>query len=219
MRKKMKKKGITIIMGIIFLGAIWGILEASMGNVLHWIGLHPFTGAIMTSIGLGLLSFGRTLYRKRGSGIIMGIVAAAIKAIDFLIPGSNVLRPIIAILLVSLAFEAIVIVTEKLKETNLLQLAKGLVAGYISIASFAYFTAYILHFKYWLSMGFVGILKYIITDGWMFGLGGAALMWAGHHLVNWSNKSFKLEQVVQTGPYYRVSVAGTFILILLAALV
>ena len=208
----MKQNWFVIFMGVLFLGSIWGILEATMGNVLHWIGLHPYTGLIMTSIGTGLMSFARRLYRVRGIGIFMGFIAAGFKAIDFLIPGSNVLRPIVAIILTALAFESIMAVADKVKQMHV-QLNKalaGFALGYVSLAAFAYFTAYALKFNYWLKMGALGILKYLGTEGWKFGIGAMLFMLLGYNFVPITDKLLKirLDKIVSTNPFYAAS--GTF---------
>ncbi len=209
-------KKFTTVMGLVFIGALWGILEATMGNILHWIGLHPYTGAVMTSIGLGFLTFGRKLYHKKGSSILLGVIAAGIKSLDIFVPGSNVLRPVVAILLVAITHEVVMIVTDKLKETNWLVAARGLVAGYVSLTGFVFTAAYILHYKYWLSMGVGGLFQYLLAHGWYFGLGSMLLMLAGQHLVLWGNKKISLERVVYTKPYANASLVGTFLVIVLA---
>lgn len=203
----MKKTFASAFFGIMLLGALWGVLEASMGNILHWIGLHPYTGVVMTSIGLGLMSTARRVYKLRWSGLVMGVIAAGLKALDFMVPGSNVLRPMAAIILTALAFEAMALVLEKAKETNINKAIAGIVTGYASIAAFAYVTAYAMQFQYWLSKGFWGILAYLGTDGWAFGLGGGLLVMAGYSGGAWIENN--LERFLQSRTFYTASGIGT----------
>jgi len=205
------KKGLSVLMGVLFFGSIWGVLEATMGNILHFIGLHPYTGMIMTSIGIGLMGFARKLYRFRGIGIIMGIIAGMFKAVDFLVPGSNVIRPIAAILIVAFAFEAVTWVADRFKSSIINDVITGLSSGYLAITGFAYFTAYVLKFHYWLNKGFIGIAKYIVTDGWMFGAGSTIAYLIGSNLNEWSDKilNIQLERIVDTKPFYAVSAVFT----------
>ncbi|MFH1505893.1 MAG: hypothetical protein ABIE94_02795 [archaeon] len=206
------KKALSIFMGIIFLGAIWGILEATMGQVLHFIGLHPYTGVIMTSIGTGILAYNRKLYKARWTGIFIACIAAAFKAIDFVIPGSNVMRPIIAIIMIGVAFESVVYVLDKFKETVPNQAITGFATGYLSIATFAFITAYIIRYYYWLDKGFLGILAYLGTQGWTFAVGSSIAFLAGTYLVMFNNKllRFDLERWVNSRPFYVTS--GVFTL-------
>ncbi len=217
MLKNKKKKYVRIVMGVLLLGSIWGVLEATMGNILHFIGLHPYTGQIMTSIGTGLIAFARKLFKVRGIAVFMAVIAALFKALDFLIPGSNVVRPIIAILMIGVVFEGVVAVTHKLKTINIqIQRAiSGLAIGYVSITAFAYFTAYVLKFNYWLKMGALGILRYVGVEGWKFGLGAMILYIVGSNLDAGIDKLLKirLSKIVSTRPFHYFS--GAFFVLAL----
>ncbi len=174
----------SLFFGILFLGSVWGILEATMGNILHWIGFFPGTGMVMTSIGIGIMSFARAFYRKAGLGIALGAIAAAFKALDFLVPGSNVLRPMAAIILTALAFEAVTTLADRWRETVPRNLLTGAAAGYVSIAAFAFFTAYVMRFDYWLGKGFAGIIRYLLYEEWTFALGGLIMLTLGSYLAS-----------------------------------
>jgi len=206
----MKKSIMSIFMGVIFFGSIWGVLEATMGNILHFIGLHPYTGAIMTSIGVGLMSLARRLYRFRGIGITMGITASLFKAVDFFIPGSNVIRPIVAILMTAIAFEAVTYVIDMYKSTNISHAIAGFSSGYLAITGFAFFTAYVLKFYYWLDKGFFGIVKYLLIQGWMFAVGSMLTFLIGVNIVDWLENFVSLEEIVTTKPFYATSAGFAF---------
>jgi hypothetical protein len=200
------------IMGILFLGSLWGLLEATMGNILHWVGLHPGTGLIMTSIGLGFIHTARSTYKKRGIGIIMAVLAASIKALDFFVPGSNVIRPIIAILAIGVVYEAVALVTEKVKVTAPVLASRGFAQGYLSIAAFAYFTAYVIRFEYWYDKGFFGILSYLGAEGWKFALGGMFSVLTAHYLITTNHST--IHRWVNSQFFYRLAPITTIVAIM-----
>jgi hypothetical protein len=83
-------------------GALWGALEMSLGSYLHVIKV-PFTGTIMTALGMIIVLVGRLFVPRRGSVLMMGVVTMMLKALS---PGGVVLNPMIAILAESLLAEA-----------------------------------------------------------------------------------------------------------------
>ncbi len=104
---KLNLKTISIIL---FYGAIWGIVEASVGYVLHFLPtliagtiLFPFASIILY----------RTYQQTQSSASLLGvgIVAATIKAINFLLPVTNVFKiinPMISIILEALVVMVVV---------------------------------------------------------------------------------------------------------------
>jgi len=203
--KSKKINVLSVFMGVLFLGSLWGILEATMGNILHWIGFFPGTGMLMTSIAIGIMTFGRKLYHVKGIGIFMGIIAAGIKSLDFLVPGSNVVRPMVAIIITACAYEAIMYVAEKVKESLVVETIAGVITGYVSITVFAYFTAYVMQFNYWLSKGALGILKFIGTDEWMFGPGAGIMVLLGTFAIHISDNLLSIRNFVKTRAFYGIS--------------
>jgi len=94
-----------LLVRIISYGALWGLAEASLGYVLHWI--NPFLpGIVIFPIGAAILV---RLYGSTGSRSALfaaGLVAAALKAFDFLLPTIAPLRvtnPILCIVFEGLA--------------------------------------------------------------------------------------------------------------------
>ncbi len=82
-------------------GAIWGVLEMSLGSMLH--ALHvPFLGAIMGGIGLLVALTGVLFVPKKGAVLTIGIVAMLLKAFSI---GGVVLNPMIGIFAESLLAE------------------------------------------------------------------------------------------------------------------
>lgn len=95
---------------VLFYGSVWGILEATLGHVLHFI---PATiaGTIMFPIAGLILYKAYQKLQSRFALIYVGTVAAAIKSIDLLLPQYSIFKtinPMISILLESLVVVAVV---------------------------------------------------------------------------------------------------------------
>lgn len=63
-------------------GAFWGLLEASLGSALHALRM-PFSGSILSALGLIILLMARTVNDVRGSSLLMALIAATIKVLGF----------------------------------------------------------------------------------------------------------------------------------------
>jgi hypothetical protein len=104
---KINLKTVSII---VFYGAIWGIVEASVGYVLHFLPsliagtiLFPFASLILYKT-----------YKQTNSNYAVlgvGVIAAMIKAVNFLLPVTNifkVINPMISILLEALVVMVVI---------------------------------------------------------------------------------------------------------------
>lgn len=89
----------------VFYGALWGILEASLGHFLHYIPL-PLSGFIMFPLAYLLM---RRAFRVTGDSrviFLMGFIAAGIKLVDLAIPGLpavKTINPAMALLIEAMA--------------------------------------------------------------------------------------------------------------------
>jgi hypothetical protein len=90
-------------------GAIWGALEIGLGSYLHVLNI-PFTGTVMTGIGITVGLVGRSFVPKRGSVMFIGVVTAMLKAFSL---GGIVLNPMIGILMESALAEVGLIFSAK----------------------------------------------------------------------------------------------------------
>ena len=97
-------KKTTLISMIIFFGALWGILEATLGAVLHLVPIPFLAGSIMFPIAAVILLKAYPLVLSKTAMLAIGLIAAMIKAINFLTPMNQwgIINPIIAIILESL---------------------------------------------------------------------------------------------------------------------
>jgi len=102
----MKKLNVKLFSAILFYGAIWGIVEASVGYLLHFLPtliagtiLFPFVSVILYKA-----------YRQTESSIsilAIGVVAALIKSVNFFLPVLNVWKVINP--MASILFESLII--------------------------------------------------------------------------------------------------------------
>ena len=85
----------------LFWGSLWGLVEATLGQVLHRIPIPGIAGAVMFPIGVFFMV---QAYRNSGKIPVIfltALVAANIKLIDLLLPARSPLaaiNPAIAIL-------------------------------------------------------------------------------------------------------------------------
>lgn len=102
------KINLKLVSQIIFYGAVWGIIEATLGYLLHF--LPPtLAGLVMFPIAAFVLLKAYRAMGKRSALIYVGLIAAAIKAVNFLIPGMmvfKVVNPMISIVMESLMVAA-----------------------------------------------------------------------------------------------------------------
>jgi ABC-type thiamin/hydroxymethylpyrimidine transport system permease subunit len=100
-------------------GALWGVIELSLGTILHV--LFPpmantfFTGIILTFIGCIIALCSRFLVPRRGSILLIGVITALLKLIS---PGGVKIGPIAAILMESILMEGVLLLAPKKRATG-----------------------------------------------------------------------------------------------------
>ena len=75
-------------------GALWGIVEISIGSLLHVLNV-PLSGTFLAAAGLMIVLMGRLFVSRPGSTIFIGIIAMMLKLFSI---GSVVAGPMIGIL-------------------------------------------------------------------------------------------------------------------------
>lgn len=90
-------------------GALWGLVEISLGSVLHAIDI-PLTGMTLAIVGVMVASMGRLFVPRRGSTLFIGVLAMILKLFSI---GSVVLGPMAGILAEALIAELILSVFVK----------------------------------------------------------------------------------------------------------
>jgi nucleoside-triphosphatase THEP1 len=77
-----------------FLGSMWGSIEIIIGSFLHNLRL-PFTGTILSAIGVALLIGGHYIWNEKGLVWRAGVVCALMKSIS---PSAVIIGPMIGIM-------------------------------------------------------------------------------------------------------------------------
>ena len=89
-------------------GALWGVVEMTLGSYLHVI--FPslsntlLTGLILGGLGVAIALTGRHFVPKRGSVLLIGLVTALLKLLS---PGGARVGPFVAIIMEGLLMEAV----------------------------------------------------------------------------------------------------------------
>jgi len=84
-------------------GALWGLVEISLGSVLHAIDL-PLSGMLLSIIGVMVAVIGRLFVPRRGSTLFIGIIAMVLKLFSI---GNILIGPMVAIFTEALIAELI----------------------------------------------------------------------------------------------------------------
>jgi hypothetical protein len=88
-------------------GALWGVVEMTLGSYLHVI--FPslsntfFTGLILGGLGVAIALTGRHFVPRRGSVLLIGLVTALLKLLS---PGGARIGPFVAIVMEGVLMEA-----------------------------------------------------------------------------------------------------------------
>ena len=93
----------------LFGGAVWGLAEATLGHLLHLSRVPGLPGLVMAPLGVWIAARMAARSRSAAAVFLAGVVAASLKLLDLIIPGTDLLalsRPIQAILLEALAVAA-----------------------------------------------------------------------------------------------------------------
>lgn len=96
------KSKLQLLWAVLFWGSMWGIVEATIGWLLHALQLHHGTSTILYAFGICCMFAAATRSGKGAQAVLLtSVVAAAIKLVDFVLPGAagNVLHPAFYILL------------------------------------------------------------------------------------------------------------------------
>lgn len=101
-----KKSILNVVLTVVFFGAIWGLLEATIGYILHWLP-SMVSGLVMFPIGAALMYAAYRNSDKKSVIIYVGLIAVAIKAINLLMPlppagPMKVINPMISIVIQAL---------------------------------------------------------------------------------------------------------------------
>jgi hypothetical protein len=149
--------GVRELVYIGIFGALWGAAELSLGAALHTFNV-PFTGAIMSALGMLIALIGRSFVPRRGTVLFISLVTALLKMLSL---GGIVITPMIGI-----------VAEGMLAEAGLLLAGQPRRGSYALAGALATFWAFIHPFFTQGLLAGVGILQ---VYGWTVGKGAKLL--------------------------------------------
>jgi hypothetical protein len=84
-------------------GTLWGLSEISLGSVLKSLNI-PFSGAVLSAIGLVIALVGRAFVPQKGSTLFVGVIAMLLKLFSL---GGVIIGPMVAIFSEALVAEIV----------------------------------------------------------------------------------------------------------------
>ncbi|MCK5388607.1 MAG: hypothetical protein KAJ22_04915 [Candidatus Izimaplasma sp.] len=210
----MENKKIKLLTQIIFYGALWGFIEATLGYALHWIPTL-IAGTIMFPIAAAILMRAYNKTNSKKALLYIGMVAASIKSIDLFLPSYSIFKtinPMVSIVLESLLVFAVVMLFTSEKVTNKIAAAQ--------IASIGWRVGYVMFMTaQFIFTGFVAasissiasFLQFVILSGAISGLMATALIYLDSSLTYKFKFKFDVKPVFAVGLLLIAAVA-TFIL-------
>ena len=87
-------------------GALWGLSEILLGGILHSFQV-PFTGLVMASVSILIAVTGSSFIQRKGSIIIMGLIASFMKLFSI---GGIIMTPVLAIMIEAVILEIIILI-------------------------------------------------------------------------------------------------------------
>ncbi|XMB72122.1 hypothetical protein RJI07_08435 [Mycoplasmatota bacterium WC30] len=194
-----------IISSVIFFGALWGIIEATLGYILHFLPIF-ISGTILFPIVSFILYKAYTITRSKISLVFIGVVAAGIKSINLFLPFFSpfkIINPMISIILESLMVVAVIGVLSK-------DDIKSKVSGFV-LASIGWRALYLGYMGIqYLTTGFVS--SYLVTFyaafeyTVLFGLLSAGLAFGFHYLDTYVSKNTKRSIFANINPAISLTV-------------
>ena len=90
-------------------GTLWGLSEISLGSVLKSLNV-PFSGAVLSAIGLTIALVGRLFVPKKGSTLFIGVIAMLLKLFSL---GGVIVGPMVGIITEALVAEIVLSLSGK----------------------------------------------------------------------------------------------------------
>ncbi len=210
----MENKKIKLLTQIIFYGALWGFVEATLGYALHWIPTL-IAGTIMFPIAAAILMRAYNKTNSKKALLYIGMVAASIKSIDLFLPSYTIFKtinPMVSIVLESLLVFAVVMLFTSEKVTNKIAAAQiasiGWRVGYVMFMTAQFiFTGYVA-----VSIAsMANFMQFVILSGAISGLMATAFIYFDTSLSHKFNFKFDMKPAFAAGLLLIAAVA-TFIL-------
>ena len=143
------------ILGVLFFSALWGISESVFGGVLYRTDV-PCASALLTIIGLIILTFAGVYFEQKGTIILIAALAMLYKFLNTPFFACHLL----AILLTGICYE-LFFGGFKIKNKALGAAA----AVYLSYISFALMITYVFRYDHWVQAPLTKILSHVAISG------------------------------------------------------
>lgn len=154
------------VLGVLFLGGLWGICEAVPGNALYSAKI-PYASVPLTIIGFAVMTIGRVYFPQKGTATLIAVCAMLFKFLN--VP--FFVCHLLGILLMGLCYDLFFSVF-KIKSRSLSAVA----AVYLNYALFALMITYVFRYDHWVQAGFAEVLRHVGISGSMAALGCAILV-------------------------------------------
>ena len=143
------------ILGVLFFSALWGISESVFGGVLYSSGV-PCASALLTIIGLIILTFAGVYFEQKGTIILIAALAMLYKFLNTPFFACHLL----GILLTGICYDLFFGVF-KIKNKAIGAAA----AVYLSYISFALMITYVFRYDHWVQAPLTKILSHVAASG------------------------------------------------------
>ncbi len=180
------------ILGILFFGAVWGLSEATLGDMLYRAGV-PYASVPLTAIGFVVLTFARVYFPRPGTATLIASFALLYKFLNAPFFACHLL----GIVLIGVCYDVFLNAPEKgtfyffgHRQSRRpdspgksrmspfpipMWLAAGL-ATYANYAAFALMITYIARYSHWVQGGFAKVLEHVGISGSMAAIACALLV-------------------------------------------
>jgi hypothetical protein len=202
---------LSVVIGILVFGSIWGLMEATLGGFLHLIHF-PYKGAITAGIGMSIMAAFVVTYRRPKLVFWVGMIAALFKLLSAVIYGSLIFAPFVvnpasAILIEALAFSLVVSLLYKGFESSIkMRIATGVSAGYLSIILFAVLASAV-GMGNWACWGLTEKVNLAFANGTGLAIRGTALLLLGYLVGRKLGPKFWHRRAISPMVFYASTIA------------
>ena len=203
-----KYKVTNVVLGIFFLGSLWGFIEASFGDWLYTNTVAP-PSIYLTTLAICILASSKEFYKYRWTGTALGAIAMLFKFVNMPFFACHLL----AIFLLGFGFDlAYELISRFYRGTFRLPII-GLIGTYCGRALFATIITYLVRYSYWTEAGISKVIDYIFITGTVSAILGSIAVPIGNRLANriLIFSRLKLRPQISTATVFTAS-AGIWIL-------
>jgi len=204
---------LSVIVGIVLFGSIWGLMEATLGGFLH-LTHFAYKGAITGGIGMSVMGAFVVMYRRPKLVFWIAVIAALFKPLSAVIYGQPIFAPFVvnpasAILLEGLAFSLVVSLLFKGFENSIkTRIGAGVAAGYLSIILFGVLASAV-GMGNWASWGLAERVSSVFANGTGLAIVGTSLLLLGHLVGTKLRPNFWQLMTVKPKAFYASTIAIT----------